>query len=109
MIYPAEYVGALSYTDHTVEVGALKISDAHGYNPAGVYVRRIGGKTDGISVAVSRNVSPSWWGEEHTEATLVDMYLAEMAVHAWDLARATEQLVRLDPPSLRPHSRGHGP
>ena len=25
------------------------------------------------------------WDEEYTGATLVDMYLAELAVHAWDL------------------------
>ena len=37
------------------------------------------------------------WGEEYTGATLVDMYTAEMAAHAWDLARATGQLDRLDP------------
>ena len=29
------------------------------------------------------------WGEEYTGADLVDMYLAELAAHAWDLARAT--------------------
>jgi death on curing protein len=51
VIYPAEYVGELDYSDHTIEVGDLKIHDVHGYNPAGVYVRRISGKTDGISVA----------------------------------------------------------
>ena len=49
------------------------------------------------------------WGEEYTGATLVDMYLAELAAHTWDLAQATEQLDRLASPSLRPHSRGHGP
>jgi uncharacterized protein (TIGR03086 family) len=37
------------------------------------------------------------WGEEHTGATLADMYLAELAAHTWDLARATGQLTRLDP------------
>jgi uncharacterized protein (TIGR03086 family) len=37
------------------------------------------------------------WGEEYRGATLVDMYLAELAAHAWDLARATGQLDRLDP------------
>jgi uncharacterized protein (TIGR03086 family) len=37
------------------------------------------------------------WGEEYTGATLVDMYLAELAAHAWDLARATGQIERLDP------------
>ena len=37
------------------------------------------------------------WGEEYTGATLVDMYLAELAAHAWDLARATGQTRKLDP------------
>ena len=37
------------------------------------------------------------WGEEYSGATLVDMHLAELATHAWDLARATGQLDRLDP------------
>ena len=44
------------------------------------------------------------WGEEYTGAPLVDMYLAELAAHAWDLARATGQLDRLDPPSRCRHS-----
>src|ERR1700684_888278 len=37
------------------------------------------------------------WGEEYTGAALVDMYLAELAAHAWDLARATGQIDELDP------------
>jgi hypothetical protein len=37
------------------------------------------------------------WGEEYGGSTLVDLYLAELAAHAWDLARATGQLDRLDP------------
>jgi uncharacterized protein (TIGR03086 family) len=37
------------------------------------------------------------WGEEYAGATLVDMYLAELAAHAWDLARATGQIDELDP------------
>jgi uncharacterized protein (TIGR03086 family) len=37
------------------------------------------------------------WGEEYTGSTVVNMYLAELAAHAWDLARATGQLDRLDP------------
>jgi uncharacterized protein (TIGR03086 family) len=36
------------------------------------------------------------WDEVYTGATLVDVYLAELATHAWDLARATGQLDRLD-------------
>jgi len=37
------------------------------------------------------------WGEQYTGAALVDMYLAELAAHAWDLARATGQLDGLNP------------
>lgn len=37
------------------------------------------------------------WGETYDGFTLVDMYLAELAAHAWDLATATGQLGRLDP------------
>jgi uncharacterized protein (TIGR03086 family) len=37
------------------------------------------------------------WGEEYSGVTLVDMYLAELAAHAWDLALATGQIDRLDP------------
>ena len=36
------------------------------------------------------------WGETYTGAALVDMYLAELATHAWDLAAATGQIGRLD-------------
>jgi uncharacterized protein (TIGR03086 family) len=36
------------------------------------------------------------WGAEYTGATLVDMYLAEPAAHAWDLAWATGQIDKLD-------------
>lgn len=46
------------------------------------------------------------WGEEYTGATLVDMYLAELAAHAWDLARATGQLDRLDPSLALPALEG---
>ena len=38
------------------------------------------------------------WGEEYDGATLVDMYVAELAAHSWDLACATGHLDRLDPP-----------
>lgn len=31
------------------------------------------------------------WGEAYSGATLVDMYLAELATHTWDLAEATGQ------------------
>lgn len=47
VIYPAEYVGALTYADNAIEIGDLTVHDVHGYNPAGVYVRRISGKAEG--------------------------------------------------------------
>jgi uncharacterized protein (TIGR03086 family) len=46
------------------------------------------------------------WGEEYTGAALVDMYLAELAAHAWDLARATGQLGKLDPSLAGPALQG---
>ena len=52
----------------------------------------------------SRHTMP--WGEEYTGATLVDMYLAELAGHAWDLARATGQLGQLDPSLAWPALEG---
>jgi uncharacterized protein (TIGR03086 family) len=49
---------------------------------------------DGDSALSSTFTMP--WGEEYTGATLVDMYLTELATHAWDLAKATRQLDKLD-------------
>ena len=46
------------------------------------------------------------WGEEYTGATLVDMYLAELTAHAWDLARATGQIDKLDPSLAFPALEG---
>jgi len=37
------------------------------------------------------------WGEAYQGTTLVNMYLAELAGHSWDLAFATGQLDELDP------------
>ena len=42
------------------------------------------------------------WGEECRGAALVELYVAELATHAWDLARATGQLAKLDPTLARP-------
>jgi uncharacterized protein (TIGR03086 family) len=42
------------------------------------------------------------WGETYNGATLVDMYLAELAAHTWDLAVATGQTGRLDPALAEP-------
>lgn len=48
------------------------------------------------------------WGEEFTGATLVDMYLAELAAHAWDLAVSTHSSTGSTPPSPCRRSREHG-
>jgi uncharacterized protein (TIGR03086 family) len=57
----------------------------------------------GADSALSSRVTMPW-GEAYTGATLVDMYLAELVTHAWDLAQATGKLDRLDaslaPPAL---------
>jgi uncharacterized protein (TIGR03086 family) len=42
------------------------------------------------------------WGEVYDGATVVDMYLTELATHTWDLAAATDQLARLDADLARP-------
>ena len=49
---------------------------------------------------------PMPWGQEYTGAILVDMYLAELAAHAWDLARATGQTGKLDPSLAGPALEG---
>ncbi len=36
------------------------------------------------------------WGETYPGSTVIDMYLAELATHTWDLAKATKQLDKLD-------------
>ncbi len=36
------------------------------------------------------------WGEVYRGASVVDMYLAELATHTWDLAAASGQMARLD-------------
>jgi uncharacterized protein (TIGR03086 family) len=42
------------------------------------------------------------WGAEYAGMTLLDMYVAELAAHAWDLAVATGQVDRLDPSLAMP-------
>ena len=49
------------------------------------------------------------WGEEYTGASLVDMYLAELAAHVRDLATATDRSTGWIVPSPCRRSRGHGP
>ena len=51
VIYPAEYIGELLYDNHAIQVGQHLIRDVYGYNPASVYVRRMSGKDESVTVA----------------------------------------------------------
>ena len=46
-----EFIGNLPYESNTIRVGEHLIHEIHGYNPAAVYVRRLSGKTEGLSVS----------------------------------------------------------
>ena len=98
--------------DHLVEAGRRAAALGRGHAPppgdefphvelpdAPAQLRRAAQEAaqtwDGSSTLSLRHTMP--WGEQYTGATLVDMYLAELAAHAWDLARATGQLGQLDP------------
>ena len=71
----------------------VELSDAPSQlRRAGEEAARAWGDDSSLSL---RHAMP--WGEEYTGATLVDMYLAELAAHAWDLASATGQTGKLDP------------
>src|SRR6204780_4360645 len=59
----------------------------------------------GNGTALSSRVTMPW-GEEYRGAPLVDMSLAELAAHAWDLARATGQTGKLDPSLALPALEG---
>jgi uncharacterized protein (TIGR03086 family) len=97
--------------DHLVEAGNRVAALGRGQTPppgdesphielgeAPAQLRRAAKETaaawEGDSALSSTFTMP--WGEEYTGATLVDMYLAELATHAWDLAHATRQVDRLD-------------
>jgi uncharacterized protein (TIGR03086 family) len=80
----------------------VELSDAPGQlRRAGEEAARAWGDDSSLSL---RHTMP--WGEEYTGATLVDMYLAELAAHAWDLARATGQTGKLDPSLAGPALAG---
>ncbi len=71
----------------------MELSDAPGQlRRAGQAAAHAWGDDSSLS---SKFIMP--WGEEYTGAALVDMHLAELAGHAWDLARATGQIDQLDP------------
>jgi uncharacterized protein (TIGR03086 family) len=107
--------------DHLVEAGHRAATLGHGQAPppgdasphvqlsdAPAQLRRTGEQAaeawaDSSSLSM-RHTMP--WGEEYTGATLVDMYLAELSAHAWDLAKATGQIDKLDPSIALPALEG---
>lgn len=96
--------------DHLVGAGHRAVALAGGGAPGGdefphvelaeaVEQLRAAGKESASAWAddatLERTVTMPW-GETYTGRTLADMYLGELAAHAWDLARATGQLDRID-------------
>jgi uncharacterized protein (TIGR03086 family) len=97
--------------DHLVEAGNRAAALGRGQTPppgdesrhvelsdAAAQLRR-SAKEAAVAWAADSALSSTFtmpWGEEYTGANLVDMYVAELATHAWDLAHATRQLDRLD-------------
>jgi uncharacterized protein (TIGR03086 family) len=80
----------------------VELSDAPGQlRGAGEQAAQAWGDDSSLSL---RHTMP--WGEEYTGATMVNMYLAELAAHAWDLARATGQIDTLDPSLALPALEG---
>jgi uncharacterized protein (TIGR03086 family) len=107
--------------DHLVEAGHRAAGLGRGQTPpSGDESPHVGlADAPGQLRRVAREAAEAWgddsalssrftmpWGEEYTGATLVDMYLAELAAHAWDLAHATGHLDRLDPSLALPALEG---
>lgn len=102
--------------DHLVGAGWRAAGLGHGRQPTGEefphieladapdQLRRAGkeaqlGWSDDARLAATVTMP---WGEVYTGSTLVNMYLAELAAHSWDLAVATGQSGRLDPTLAAP-------
>ena len=104
-------VGAL--VDHLVGAGFRAAALGRGETPTGdefphveladapEEMRRAGKEAEAAWSDPGRLASTTTmpWGETYTGYTLVDMYLAEIATHTWDLAFSTGQVARLDPAS----------
>lgn len=96
--------------DHIVGAGSRAAALGRGESPDGEEfphvelteapdrLRRAGKEAEAAwsdDASLTRTVTMPW-GEVYSGATLVDMYLAELACHAWDLAAATGRLGVLD-------------
>lgn len=40
-----------AFDDDTIRVGEHRVHGIHSFNPAAVYIRRLGGKTEGLSIS----------------------------------------------------------
>lgn len=97
--------------DHLVGAAWRAVSVGRGETPTGdefphvelsdaaEQLRRAGKEAEAAWAADGRLAATTTmpWGEVYTGTTLVDMYLAELTAHAWDLAFATGQVTALDP------------
>ena len=116
---PGYDVAAL--TGHLVEAGhrAAALGRGQAPPPAGESPHVQLSAAPGQLRSAAEQAAPAWGddaslplryamprGEEYTGATLADMYLAELAAHAWDLARATGQAGKLDPSLALPALQG---
>lgn len=107
---PCPRYDVAALVDHLVGAGARAAELGRGVSPSGGefphieldqaprQLRRFGKEAEEAWADDSRLASTVAmpWGETYTGATLVDMYLAELLAHSWDLAQATGQLERLD-------------
>lgn len=106
---PCPDYDAATLIDHLVGAGWRAAALGRGESPSGTGFPRIdlADAPDQLRHA-GRQAEAAWsddarlaatvampWGESYTGATLVDIYLAEIAAHTWDLAAATGQLDRL--------------
>jgi uncharacterized protein (TIGR03086 family) len=103
---PAYDVAAL--LDHLVNGGWMAVAAGRGERPSAVQphvaladaaleLRRAGAEADWAWADDARLIAKidMPWGETYTGATIVDIYLAELVAHTWDLAAATGQLDRM--------------
>jgi uncharacterized protein (TIGR03086 family) len=108
---PCPKYDVASLVDHVVGAGNRGVSIAEG-SPLGgdefphieladapVELRQAGKAAEaawGDDQKLGSNITMPW-GEIYDGYTAVNMFLAELATHTWDLAAATGQLPRLDP------------
>lgn len=105
---PAYDVAAL--VDHLVGAGWRAVALGRGETPAGAEFPHVElGDAPGQLEEAGAEAAAAWadddrlaaevtmpWGETYSGQVLVNMYLSELAAHAWDLAVATGQLGVLD-------------